>query len=504
VAARAWVSVWALVVGLAAASLLADLRVPGAGATMSLLDVATGLSFCAAAGVLTGATARIRTLLVAVGLCWFAGSFSLLLASTHRGALLLFLVAFPRGRLGRRARLLAVAAAVVVGVPLVTAPVAALVLAGTAGYAWSRRRSRTAVVWPTLWGAAVAADMLGAWAVSRLYPEFFDPAVALVTYELVLLAVAVSCPLAWWQLARAQERLSGRLLAGGAEELDGFALVVGESLGDPGLRIVDPADLGGAPERTDVLPVLERGNPVAYVVSRSVALEDPETAAALANAVRLAVIRVRLREELQQRLEELESARRRILDAGDRQREHAAARVRTSVEVPLRLAAREVTRAGAASAVADDSALAVVEDQLTAAVADLRALVDGVPAARLGDGALADALTDLVDSSPLQVRLSLDGTVVATREVETTLFYVCAEALSNVIKHARAAHVEVSLRREGEDAELVVRDDGDGGADPTGSGLVGLADRLDAVGGRFRVSSPPGTGTAVTARVPLS
>lgn len=504
-AARAWLTVWALVVGLAVVALLADLRAPGAVAATALLDVATGLAFCAAAAAMPGATTRIRLLLVAVGLCWFVGSFSLLLASAHRGALLLVLLAFPRGRLGASTRVVGVAAAVVIGIPLVAAPVAALVLAGASGYAWTRRRSRTVGLWPTLSGAAVAVEMLGAWAVSRRYPQAFDPTVALVTYELVLLVVAVTCPVGWWQLARARERLSGRLLARGTEEMDGFALVLGESLGDAGLRILYPAEVWAAPPAgSGVVPVLERGNPLAYVVSRSLALEDPETAEAVATAVHLAVTRVRVRKELQQRLDELESARRRILEAVDRQREQAAARVRTTVEVPLRLAAGELTRTGAATTAADDGALAVVEDQLAAAVSELRALVDGIPSARLGSGAVVEAVSALIDAMPLPARLSVDGPVVATREVETTLFYVCAEALSNVVKHAHAPHAVVYLRRVGEDVELEVRDDGDGGADPTGSGIIGLADRLDAVGGRLRVSSPPGAGTVVSARVPLS
>ena len=215
-----------------------------------------------------------------------------------------------------------------------------------------------------------------------------------MTYELVLLVVAVTCPVGWWQLARARERLSGRLLARGTEEMDGFALVLGESLGDAGLRILYPAEVWAAPPTgSGVVPVLEHGNPLAYVVSRSLALEDPETAEAVATAVHLAVTRVRVRKELQQRLDELESARRRILDAVDRQREQAAARVRTTVEVPLRLAAGELTRTGAATTAADDGALAVVEDQLAAAVSELRALVDGIPSARLGSGAVVEAVS---------------------------------------------------------------------------------------------------------------
>ena len=88
-------------------------------------------------------------------------------------------------------------------------------------------------------------------------------------------------------------------------------------------------------------------------------------------------------------------------------------------------------------------------------------------------------------------------------EIEASAYFIVAEALTNVVKHAQASHAEVTRERRGRILRLEVRDDGTGGADPGGHGLVGLGDRATALGGRLRVESPPGGGTVLTATLPL-
>jgi signal transduction histidine kinase len=100
------------------------------------------------------------------------------------------------------------------------------------------------------------------------------------------------------------------------------------------------------------------------------------------------------------------------------------------------------------------------------------------------------------------VILDVDEGAAGEAAVETALFYVSSEALANAVKHAQASQVTVDLHRTGRRLELRVADDGRGGADPKGSGLTGLADRVAAVGGRLRVDSSPGAGTVVAAVVP--
>jgi signal transduction histidine kinase len=88
--------------------------------------------------------------------------------------------------------------------------------------------------------------------------------------------------------------------------------------------------------------------------------------------------------------------------------------------------------------------------------------------------------------------------------VEAAVYFVCSEALTNVAKHARASQVGVRVERNGGLVVMEVSDDGVGGADPAGSGLRGLVDRIQALQGRLRIESPPGGGTRLLAEIPLS
>jgi signal transduction histidine kinase len=104
------------------------------------------------------------------------------------------------------------------------------------------------------------------------------------------------------------------------------------------------------------------------------------------------------------------------------------------------------------------------------------------------------------------VHVPVDVAVAGERfpaEIEASAYFVVAEALTNVVKHSRARSAEVSARVEDGVLHLDVRDDGVGGARPDGTGLLGLTDRVAALGGRLRVESPPGRGTRIVATLPL-
>jgi signal transduction histidine kinase len=103
---------------------------------------------------------------------------------------------------------------------------------------------------------------------------------------------------------------------------------------------------------------------------------------------------------------------------------------------------------------------------------------------------------------PLPVKIDVSVGRLATA-VEATAYFVVSEALTNIAKHARAGHAEVTARIEDGTLAIHVRDDGVGGARADGSGLVGLADRLAALDGRLRVESPADGGTLVAAAIPL-
>jgi signal transduction histidine kinase len=138
------------------------------------------------------------------------------------------------------------------------------------------------------------------------------------------------------------------------------------------------------------------------------------------------------------------------------------------------------------------------------ATADLRQLVHGVLPAALTHGGLRAAVESLARhvDLPLHLELGSDRLPVA---VETTAYFVVAEALTNAVKHSAATGAEVRAHHDGRALLLEVRDDGIGGADAArGSGLVGLVDRVEACGGSIAITSPLGVGTTLVAELPLT
>jgi signal transduction histidine kinase len=149
--------------------------------------------------------------------------------------------------------------------------------------------------------------------------------------------------------------------------------------------------------------------------------------------------------------------------------------------------------------------LADIADGLVAAMDDLREISRGIHPALLGRGGLGPALKALARRSPLTVDLdiNLDGRL--PDHVEVAAYYVVAEALTNAAKHARPTAIWVAADVVDGRLRLTVRDDGIGGADPAnGSGLTGLNDRVEALGGTITVRSPPGEGTTLQVWLPLS
>jgi PAS domain S-box-containing protein len=204
--------------------------------------------------------------------------------------------------------------------------------------------------------------------------------------------------------------------------------------------------------------------------------------------------------------EELRASRARIVQAADDARRilernlHDGAQQRlVALSLSLRLAQAKVGSA-------PDEAVVVLEaarEELAAALDELRELARGIHPAVLTDRGLAAAVEALATRSPMPVEFETPSEELP-RPVEAAAYYVIAEALANVIKYADATGVNVRVAREDGRAIVAVSDDGVGGADPEqGSGLSGLADRVEALGGSLTVDSPAGGGTCVTAVIPL-
>jgi signal transduction histidine kinase len=148
--------------------------------------------------------------------------------------------------------------------------------------------------------------------------------------------------------------------------------------------------------------------------------------------------------------------------------------------------------------------LARTARRLAATLEELREIARGIHPAILSERGLQPALKALARRSAVPVKLELRAERRLPEHVEVAAYYVVSEALTNAAKHAHASVVNVELDTHDAIMQLAIRDDGIGGADPRhGSGLVGLSDRIEALGGTLEVTSPPGNGTTLLIQIPV-
>jgi signal transduction histidine kinase len=216
----------------------------------------------------------------------------------------------------------------------------------------------------------------------------------------------------------------------------------------------------------------------------------------------------RLNAELHARLEELAASRARIVTAGDVERRrlernlHDGAQQRlVTLSLSLRTALAKLDSDPAAARVV----LTDAGEELAVALEELRELAHGLHPAILSDRGLRAAVEGLLSRVPVPVEIAEIGDERLPEPVEAAAYYLIAEALTNVTKYARASKVRVRVATGGEFVVVEVSDDGVGGADTsTGSGLRGLADRVETLGGKLEVVSPTGAGTSLRAEMPLA
>jgi signal transduction histidine kinase len=144
-----------------------------------------------------------------------------------------------------------------------------------------------------------------------------------------------------------------------------------------------------------------------------------------------------------------------------------------------------------------------VAEEVTGVIDELREISRGIYPASLSRGGLASAVRTLARRSPIAIRLDLRTEAPLTEPVQAAGYYVVAEAVTNATKHASASEIQITLEDRDGMLRVAIQDDGVGGADPTrGSGLTGLSDRVEALGGRLEVTSASGAGTLVVAEIP--
>jgi signal transduction histidine kinase len=150
--------------------------------------------------------------------------------------------------------------------------------------------------------------------------------------------------------------------------------------------------------------------------------------------------------------------------------------------------------------------LSLIAAGLAEAATELQEISRGVHPSNLSKGGLGVALRAMARRSAITVELNVSVDERLPEPIELAAYYVASEGLTNATKHAHASHVEISVTQDdGASVRLFIKDDGVGGADfARGSGLVGLRDRIEALGGSIEIESPPGEGTLITANFPLS
>jgi signal transduction histidine kinase len=231
-------------------------------------------------------------------------------------------------------------------------------------------------------------------------------------------------------------------------------------------------------------------------------------AAALTSLVLGAVIEERhaALEALRENERRLRDSRARIVKAGDAARSrlernlHDGAQQRlVSLALTLRLAKLQLHQSPAET----EHLLSEASDELQSAIDELRELARGIHPAVLTDHGLGPALEVLADHSHLPVEVTAHIPRRLPTTVEAVVYYVAAEGLTNIAKYAHATAATLQLEATNKNVVLCVGDNGQGGADPDrGTGLSGLADRVEALGGKLELHSPPGQGTLLTASIP--
>ncbi|HKH16853.1 MAG TPA: histidine kinase [Solirubrobacteraceae bacterium] len=275
------------------------------------------------------------------------------------------------------------------------------------------------------------------------------------------------------------------------------------ALGDPELTLAIGGEPAAGPGR-GVAAVDRDGRRVAALVYDASLDEDPELIEAARAATAVALENQHLHAESHARVAELRASRERIVAAGDAERRrlernlHDGAQQRlVAIALQLRLLRNRVSD--------DESAEQLVitaSDELALSLAELRELARGIHPAVLEHG-LPAALDSLAGRSTVATTVSCEASGRLPERVELAAYFVVSEALANVAKYAQATHATVRVWRAGSLAGIEIADDGIGGADDSrGSGLRGLVDRVEALEGRLRVSSPAGAGTTVTAELP--
>jgi signal transduction histidine kinase len=240
--------------------------------------------------------------------------------------------------------------------------------------------------------------------------------------------------------------------------------------------------------------------PFAVLVHDAAVLNEAAMVESVAVATRLTAANAELQAVVRGQLEELSASRRRLVSAADDERRRLDERLRDGAERSLRDVDELLETAAAA---AESVRVERARDLLGQTLDDLRELAAGLHPREVTQGLVA-ALAALAARSPVPVDVDVEG-AEADLGTRTAVYYVCAEALANTVKHAAATSVTIRVVARPHVVTAEVADDGVGGADVAhGSGLRGLIDRVEALDGRVDIDSPAGGGTRISIELPVA
>jgi signal transduction histidine kinase len=263
--------------------------------------------------------------------------------------------------------------------------------------------------------------------------------------------------------------------------------------------------VGAYLSRAIVLPVRRAAAMAGRVAGGDLAVRMPETGVGEIGALERSFNA--MAGSLEASRTELTASRARMVAAGDEARRRIERDLHDGTQQRLVSLGLELRAAEAMVPAGSEELrvqLARTADGLAAAVADLQEVSRGIHPAILSRGGLEPALKALARRSAVPVELHIRADRRLPEQVEVAAYYVVSEALTNAAKHADASLVRVDLEVPDSVVRLAVRDDGAGGADPDhGSGLVGLRDRVEAIGGDLELTSPPGEGTSLLVTIPV-
>ena len=530
----AWLTSAAIAVSATAIGLLAE-SVAGWGELRGWVpDLAVGWLFvgCGIAAMSLRDWSRSGVLMVAAGLVWFVGNF----ANAQSPSI---------DWLARHGRFVYIALLVLAALSVVVARMR------TRGAGLIAAASFLAVLWPT--GSPTEAEVrvialgvlvlaLTTWAALRSGASFARSGRLAVTgsallgltfvsvgvarlsvpvdgyetvtlsFDLALCLVAAVFLVAYSTEGSQRERVTDLVVELSESRSASIRDALRRTLGDPGLEIayrladddtyVDqlgrPLSLPTADSLGVVTPL---GEDMILLHDRSL-LADDRVFAAVGVAAELSATNARLQAELRAQIAELRASRRRLAIARDEGRRRLGRELRDGAQrhlTTVRDSLLELQPDGAEAA----AALGRSRTLLSQALADLRSIASGLHPSALVDQGLTGAVSSLTELSPVPVETSI-AVGRLDPAVESAAYFVCAEALANIAKHARASRATVSISRAEGTLRVVIADDGSGGADASGSGLSRLTDRVEELGGSLRVVSPRGHGTRIAAEVPVT